>query len=47
MMGQGGRGKIRLKEEKKDKRWVNKRRDDEVPRKGNAVCHGEGPKWKK
>ncbi len=37
MMGQGGKGKIGFKEQKQDKGWVNRRRDDEVLRKGKYV----------
>lgn len=37
MMGQGGTGKIGLKEERKDKGCVNRRRDDEVLRKGKNI----------
>ena len=37
MMGQGGKGKIGFKEQTKDKGWVNRRRDDEVLRKGEYV----------
>lgn len=37
MMGQGGKGKIQFKEQKKDKGWVNRRRDDEVLRKEKYV----------
>ena len=37
MMEQGSRGKIGLKEEKKDKGWINGRRDDEVLRKGKYI----------
>lgn len=42
--GVGGRGKIRLEGEEKDKRWVNGRRDDEVLRKGNTLSRLNGAK---
>lgn len=35
MMGQSGKGKNGFKEQRQDKGWVNRRRDDEVLRKGN------------
>lgn len=37
MMGQGSKGKIGLKQRKKYKGWVNRKRDDEVQRKDKYV----------
>lgn len=42
--GVGAKGKIRLEEEQKDKRWANRRGDDEVLRKGNAFSRLKGAK---
>lgn len=37
MMVLGGKGKIGLEEQREDKGWVNRKRDDEVLRKGKYV----------